>query len=111
MNAEHKSKELSEINVILVNNKKIRELNREFLNRDRPTDVISFNLGSIGEIYISTWIALEKSREYGWSVEYEITRYALHGLLHILGYDHEEEEEAKLMEEKEETYLERWNYS
>ncbi len=110
LRSEGRENEFSEINVILVNNKKIRQLNRDFLKRDRPTDVISFNLGDVGEIYLSTWTALERSKEYGWDVEFEIVRYALHGLLHILGYDHEEEKDAQKMEEKEEVYLERWKY-
>ncbi len=108
LTSENRSGELSEINVILINNRRIRDLNREFLGRDRPTDVISFNLGDVGEIYISAWTALERAKEYGWDVEFEIVRYALHGLLHILGYDHEVEEDTKLMEEKEEEYLELW---
>ena len=95
-------------NIIFVNNKRIQEINREFLGRDRPTDVISFNLGDVGEIYISAWVAEEKSREYRWDVYFELTRYALHGLLHILGYDHEKEEDARIMEQKEEKYLEKW---
>ncbi len=110
LRSEDRENEFLEINIILVNNKRIRELNREFLKRDRPTDVISFNLGDVGEIYLSTWTALERSKEYGWDVKFEIVRYALHGLLHILGYDHEKEEDAQKMEEKEETYLERWKY-
>ncbi len=110
LRSEDIENEFLEINIIFVNNKRIRELNREFLKRDRPTDVISFNLGDVGEIYLSTWTALERSKEYGWDVKFEIVRYALHGLLHILGYDHEKEEDAQKMEEKEETYLERWKY-
>ena len=97
-----------ELNIIFVNNKRIKEINREFLGRNRPTDVISFNLGDVGEIYVSAWVAEEKAKEYGWDVYFELTRYALHGLLHILGYDHEKEEDARIMEEKEEQYLGKW---
>jgi len=97
--------QLEEINVIFVNNSRIREINREFLKRDRPTDVISFNLGNVGEIYISAWVAEEKAKEYNWDVYFELTRYALHGLLHILGYDHEKEDDAMIMEKKEDYYL------
>ena len=97
-----------EFNIIFVNNKRIKEINREFLQRNKPTDVISFNLGDVGEIYVSAWVAEEKAKEYGWDVYFELTRYVLHGLLHILGYDHKIEKDARIMEEKEERYLEKW---
>ncbi len=105
---EDPDRSIRELNIIFVNNQRIQELNHDFLGKDRPTDVISFNLGDIGEVYISAHVAKERAEEYGWTTEYELARYALHGTLHILGYDHEEDEDAKIMEEKEEKYLAKW---
>ncbi len=105
---EDPDRSIQELNVIFVNNRRIQDLNREFLGKDRPTDVISFNLGETGEVYISAHVARERAEEYGWSTEFELVRYALHGTLHILGYDHENDEDARIMEEKEEKYLAKW---
>ncbi len=105
---EDPDRSIQELNIIFVNNRRIRDINREFLGSDRPTDVISFNLGDVGEVYISAHVASKKAHEYGWSTEFELVRYAIHGTLHILGYDHEREEDAEVMEAKEEKYLEKW---
>ncbi len=99
---------LEELNVIFMGDTRIRRINREFLKKDRPTDVISFNLGPIGEIYISVDTARRKAREYGFDAEFELARYAVHGLLHILGYDHEDVKMAEEMSSKEEHYLNLW---
>lgn len=101
------------IGVTLVDNEFIHELNKNYRNIDRPTDVISFafldgveNKNDIlaskdevdlGEIYISIDRAKEQAIEYGHSEEREFCFLFTHGLLHLLGYDHMKPEEEKVM--------------
>ena len=90
-----------DLNVVFVNNGYIQDLNKKFLKRDYPTDVLAFEgeYDLLGEVYISKDQTLINSREYGVSLKGEFYRLALHGLLHLLGYSHKE------MESKEEIYL------
>lgn len=110
------SLEDSTVNIILVDNAKIREINREYRGVDRETDVISFALNDfevtfpwereeLGDIYISVEKALEQSREYGHSFDRELVYLAVHGLLHLLGYDHLEKAEKKEMRQEEEKIM------
>jgi probable rRNA maturation factor len=87
------------VNVIFVNDRQIHELNRRFLKRDRPTDVISFNCDEphvpgephlLGEVYISRDRARAQAREYGVTYASELRRLVLHGLLHVVGLTHRE---------------------
>jgi probable rRNA maturation factor len=89
------------VNVIFVTDPKIHELNRQFLKRDRPTNVISFNCKGprvpgepllLGEVYVSRDRARAQAREYGVSYASEIRRLTLHGLLHLVGLTHREME-------------------
>ncbi len=91
----------SVVNLIFVSDQTIQELNRRFLHRDRPTDVISFNDDEpqlpgeprlLGEVYISRGRARAQAREYGVTYESELRRYVLHGLLHLLGLTHRQME-------------------
>ena len=95
-------------NVIIVDNDEIHKINRECRNVDRPTDVISFALEDdqtfvktdiriLGDIYISIDKAKEQAESYGHSLKREISFLAIHGLLHLLGYDHMEKEEEEKM--------------
>ena len=108
-----------EFNVILVNKEKIQNLNREYRNIDRVTDVISFaledddtikidNYRMLGDIYICIEKAREQASEYGHSFKRELSFLAVHGLLHLLGYDHMNEEEEKIMFSKQEEVLSRY---
>jgi probable rRNA maturation factor len=103
----------TEISVLLVDNATIRELNRDYRAKDAPTDVLSFPLEEeredeaepavtggpsarmLGDIVISVEKAVEQATEYGHSVERELAFLAIHGLLHLLGHDHEKGETAK----------------
>ena len=103
----------TEISVLLVDNATIRELNRDFRALVAPTDVLSFPLEEeredeaepaviggpsarmLGDIVISVEKAVEQATEYGHSVERELAFLAIHGLLHLLGHDHEKGETAK----------------
>ena len=89
------------VNVVFVTDQRIHELNRRFLKRDRPTNVISFNCNEpqlpgeprlLGEVYISRDRARTQAREYGVSYASELRRLVLHGLLHLLGLTHREME-------------------
>ena len=100
--------------VILVNEKTIQRINREYRNIDRVTDVISFafedndknsynNLRILGEIYICIPRMKEQAKMYGHNETREIAFLAVHGLLHLLGYDHtiSKEEEEKMFRKQE----------
>ena len=110
----------AEINVTLVDEEEIRTLNRDYRNIDRVTDVLSFPLGEngeydinpengclmLGDVIINVNLALAQANEFGHSKEREIAYLTVHSVLHLLGYDHVDEEvEKKLMRKKEEEAL------
>jgi probable rRNA maturation factor len=89
------------VNVVFVTDRQIHVLNRKYLKRDRPTNVISFNCNDpcipgeprlLGEVYVSRDRARVQAREYGVSYASELRRLVLHGLLHLLGLTHREME-------------------
>lgn len=106
-----------EFNVIIVDNNYIHNLNKTYRNIDRETDVITFALDDedkvktegdidiLGDIYISIDKAREQAEEYGHTFLREITFLAVHGFYHLLGYDHMNEEEEKVMFQKQEEVL------
>jgi len=81
-----------EVSVTLLDDLRIREMNALYLERDRATDVIAFSLGGdagvIGDVYIGYERARRQASELGESWEVELVRLAIHGVLHVLGYDH-----------------------
>lgn len=93
--------------VIIVDNKKIHEINKQYRGIDRPTDVISFALEEdedyevkmrlLGDIYISIDKVYEQAKEYGHSVKRELFFLVTHGFLHLLGYDHMEKKDEEVM--------------
>lgn len=103
----------SEVSITFVTNERIQEINREYREKDAPTDVISFAMEELGEgeveligadmprvlgdIIISTAKAKEQAEEYGHSFMRELGFLSVHGFLHLLGYDHMIEEDEKLM--------------
>ena len=106
-------------NVIIVDNEKIHEINREYRGIDRETDVISFALEDdktfnrtdfriLGDIYISLDKVKSQSEEYGHSFKRELFFLALHGLLHLLGYDHMKKEDEIVMFGKQEEVLKKY---
>ena len=104
-----------EFNIIFIDNPRIHEINLTYRGVDRPTDVISFALEDnktidlgvrlLGDIYISIDKAKEQATSFGHSLRREISFLAVHGLLHLLGYDHMTEEEEKVMFSKQEEVL------
>jgi probable rRNA maturation factor len=95
-----------EVELVLVDNTAIQELNKEYRDIDKPTDVLSFPLEDVphmplGTIVISVDKVKEKALELGHSEEDEFTLLFIHGLLHLLGYDHEiDNGEMRLKEEE-----------
>lgn len=110
------------ISILLTDNKNIQAVNRDFRGKDMPTDVISFayhetedfDIGpydTLGDIVISLERVKEQSEEYNHSFQREFYYVLTHGILHILGYDHIEEEDKKLMREREEKILSQFGYT
>ncbi|HIU64073.1 MAG TPA: rRNA maturation RNase YbeY [Candidatus Avacidaminococcus intestinavium] len=110
----------TEVDITLVNREEIQNLNKEYRNIDAPTDVLSFALDEdggepeiiggpeehlLGDIIICAEIAEQQGKEYGHGLTREIVYLAIHGLLHLLGYDHMNEEDKKIMRAKEEEAL------
>ena len=94
-------------NVIIVDNEYIHKLNKDYRNIDRETDVITFALEDdktfnldiriLGDVYISIEKAISQSEEYGHSLLRELCFLAVHGMLHLLGYDHMKKDEEEVM--------------
>lgn len=114
---EKEKLEHTSFNVIIVDNKYIHELNKTYRGIDRETDVITFALEDedsivvpdeeriLGDIYISIDKARSQAEEYGHSLLRELSFLAVHGFYHLLGYDHQTEEEEKVMFGKQEEVL------
>lgn len=103
-------------NVLLVDNNKIHELNKEYRGVDQVTDVITFALEDaddfksqefrlLGDIYISIDKARAQASEYGHSFARELCFLAIHGFYHLLGFDHMNEADEKIMFERQERIL------
>ena len=109
---KHEKVDNANFSIVFVNNEKIQQLNRDYRGIDRVTDVISFafedtidteekllynNVRFLGEIYICIPKVIEQAREYGHSETRELAFLTVHGLLHLLGYDHQTKEEEEIM--------------
>ena len=106
-----------ELSVVVADDRTLRALNRRYRRRDAPTDVLSFGLETdggfvapgrarqLGEIVISYQTAARQARAAGHSVHDELAHLLVHGVLHLLGYDHERPREAAAMRAREETLL------
>ncbi len=105
----------AELSVVLVGDKEIQELNRRFLDRDRPTNVIAFpmlegefstiNPELLGDVVISVETAATEAGHGGVNVERQTAILLVHGLLHLLGYEHEEDAVERARMEKAEREL------
>ena len=112
-----------DVYITLTNNQEIHEINRDYREVDRPTDVLSFPMYErdeidklktektsdeeeiLGDIIVSVEKVREQAEEYGHSFERELAYLVTHGMLHLLGYDHMIEEEKTIMREREEAIL------
>jgi probable rRNA maturation factor len=103
-----------EVNCVFTTDNAVQSLNRDFRKKDVTTDVLSFPWEGddelLGEVYISIPQVLRQAPEFGATPKQEIQRVCLHGILHLLGYDHIDEKDRKVMEPKEESYLKRKIY-
>lgn len=82
---------------VFVGASEIRRLNREFRHKDKPTDVLSFaptEAGSLGELVFCLEVIERQAREHGLSSRDELTYMLIHGILHLLGYEHEKSDKA-----------------
>jgi probable rRNA maturation factor len=109
----------TEVSVVLADDEYIHQLNRQYRGKDCPTDVLSFALNEgeepevidgpkevlLGDIIISLETATRQAEEYGHSLERELSYLTVHGILHLLGYDHMTEDEKKEMRQEEEHIL------
>ena len=109
----------AEISVTFVDNAAIAELNNQYRNKPMPTDVLSFPLGvdgkydvdenngckMLGDIVISMERAQEQANLYGHPLQREVAFLTVHSMLHLLGYDHIDDDEAEVMEAREDAIL------
>jgi len=113
-----------EVGLVFTDSETVKQLNRDYREVDEPTDVLAFcmlpqkgvgdsfalppdGVTRLGEVIISYPQAAEQAREQGHSPERELALLIIHGILHLLGYDHEEPEEQSKMRERERELLER----
>jgi probable rRNA maturation factor len=100
-----------ELCVLLVGDDRMRELNRDWRGKDRPTDVLSFSQQEgealpepaflLGDVVVSVDTLRRQAADGGWTEDEELTRLLLHGVLHLLGHDHEDEGDAERMRAEE----------
>lgn len=98
------------VNLIITNDEEVRRLNREYRNKDKTTDVLSFTYKDdefygvqdcLGEIVISFEQIVQQAKEHQVSVHSEMNKIFVHGILHLFGYDHEEEKDFLIMKKIE----------
>lgn len=101
-----------EVSVLVTESEHVHELNREFRNIDRTTDVLSFPLfddvgipKQLGDIVLNRDRIYSQAEEYGHSYERELAFLTVHSMFHLFGYDHEDEADAKIMRAREEAVL------
>ena len=99
------------VTIILTDNDRVRQLGKDYLGHDYDTDVITFDLseedGSIleGEVYIAVEYAIRQAAEYGVTMTNELKRLAVHGALHLCGYDDATDEERAAMGKLEDMFI------
>ncbi len=102
------------LNIVFTDNATIRELNKKFLDRDCPTDVLSFNVHTeylpgeltiLGDVYISAEEAKNQAESYIVTFQDELERLVTHGILHLIGYEHDDPEQQEKMKALTEQYL------
>lgn len=106
----------AKVTLAFVDNATIHRLNKQFLNHDEPTDVLSFPLSGPGakelegDVVIGVEVAREQAAERGHEVTTELALYAIHGLLHLCGHDDQEDEARRAMRQRERHYLQRCGF-
>ena len=99
------------LSIAFVGPSKIKKLNKKYRGKNQVTDVLAFSgngksNGELGEVIICLWKVKKNAKRFNSVFEEELTRVLIHGILHLLGYDHEKsKKEAKKMKKKEENYF------
>ena len=98
------------ISILLTNDQHIQELNKAYRNKDKPTNVLSFPYenfldGTIGDITLALETITTEAKEANIPLEEHLAHMIIHGVLHLLGYDHEQDEEAIIMEKLEDEIM------
>jgi len=112
LEGEHPSKgrvpEEVNLSIALVGQGRMRELNKKYRKKNRVTDVLAFPYSDSGEVIVCLKEVKKNAKKYDTTFEKELSKVLIHGILHLLGYNHEKSEvQAKKMEEKENYYLEK----
>ena len=107
-----------ELSIALTGNDRVQDLNREWRDKDKPTNVLSFPAGDdpdaaqaqgrpemLGDIVLAFGVTRDEATEQGLEFEHHVTHLVVHGVLHLLGYDHIEDDDAEEMETLESTIL------
>ena len=99
------------ISVVIIDKAGIKELNQHYRHKDQPTDVLSFPLSApdspepiLGEIIIAAAVAAEQAQTYNNDLQREMSFLLLHGLLHLAGYDHDEEHRGPMRDKEKELF-------
>ncbi len=103
----------AEVSITLIDDKQIHKLNKQYRGIDKPTNVLSFELGDdvlLGDIFISLDTVKREAKVAGISVEEHTAHMIVHGMLHLQGYDHIKDKDAKVMEDKEIKILKKLGY-
>ena len=98
----------AEVSIVLTDDAEIHEINKAYRNVDRPTNVLSFELGDdvlLGDIYISYDTVKREAKQAGISFHNHVAHMVVHGMFHLLGYDHIENNDKIIMRKKEENVL------
>ena len=107
--AESENRTLGDISYILCSDNYLLEINRQYLNHDYFTDVITFDYSEdnviSGDIFISVDTVADNAKEYNVTFEKELERVMVHGVLHLVGYNDKSDSEVKQMRAKENQYL------
>jgi len=97
---KREDKKMAELSIVIVGNGRMRELNKRYRKKDRATDVLSFQYGNSGEVAICLNEVKKNAKKFKSTLNKELTRVLIHGILHVLGYSH------KGMAKKESYYFE-----
>ena len=105
---EKRGEEDKDLSIALVGQKKMRELNKNYRKKDKPTDVLSFKYNSLGEIVICPEVVRKNAKKFNSAFKKELVRALIHGILHFLGYDHKKSIRMReRMSRQEKYYLSR----
>ncbi len=102
------NKKKLDLSIVLVSPVKIKELNRKYRKKNKTTDVLSFLYDDSGEIVICLKEVRQNAKKFGLPFKTELAKVLIHSVLHLLGYEHQSQKQVKLMEKKENYYLNLW---